>query len=88
MEDLTNNNAFDRYVARFGWTYDNGGQYCQQHWDWYTGWTPGVVLMRQAPDRVCVVRFEKLTPTELWLGTIHTTDEFDKMVSSLDVLKE
>lgn len=88
MLDLTINNAFDQYVAKSGWAYDNGGQYQQQHWDWYVGDIPGVLLLRQAPDRVCVVRFQGLTPTELWSGIIRTSEQFDRMASSIDELKK
>ena len=88
MQDLTSNKDFDEYAAQFGWVYDNGGQYLQQRWDWYVSDTAGIALLRQAPEKVCVVRFEELTPTELWSGIIRTSDEFDRMAGSIDELQK
>ena len=82
-ENLTTNNAFDAYAARFGWAYDNGGGYRNEIWDWYAGKIATIVLMRQAPDRVCIVRYNGLTPTELWAGNVRTTNDFDAMLSSI-----
>jgi len=82
-EDLTTNNAFDAYAARFDWAYDNGGKYRDEHWDWYAGKVTGLVLMRQKPDRVCVVHFDGLKPTELWSGRVRTTKDFDTMLASI-----
>jgi hypothetical protein len=79
--DLTTNAPFDEYAARFGWHYDNGGNYRGEYWEWYMRSSDHIVLLRQAPDRVCVVRFSGLTPFELWSGTIRTSDDFDRMTA-------
>jgi len=78
--DLTSNNAFDDYAAKSGWYYDNGGRYREEYCEWYIRDSPGPVLLRQAHDRVCIVRFDGLAPSELWSGVIRTSDEFDQML--------
>jgi hypothetical protein len=82
--DLTDNNAFDRYAARFGWAYDNGGYYRGEIWERFEGRVRNVVLMRGAQDQVCIVRFVEHIPSEIWSGTVRTTDDFDRMVASID----
>lgn len=81
--DLTSNQAFDEYAARFGWAYDNGQRYGDECWDRYEGHPMGIVLLRHANDRVCVVRFEGPRPVEIWSGALRTSDDFDLMVSSV-----
>jgi hypothetical protein len=80
---LTTNQGFDAYAARHGWAYDNGGTYGGECWDWYARETPGGVLMRQAPDRVALVRFQGTAPTEIWSGRIETTTQFDELMEIL-----
>ena len=81
---LTENSAFDNYAAEYGWSYDNGGLYLGQHWDWYAGPTPGLVLMRQPPARVAVVRYHGLIPSELWSGQVLTNTDFDRVMALLN----
>jgi hypothetical protein len=81
--DLTTNNNFDAYARQFGWLYDNSGNYRDEHWEWYLGNEPGLVLLRQSPDRVTVVRFESHAPTELWAGRVVTERDFDRMIIDL-----
>jgi hypothetical protein len=80
---LTTNSVFDEYAAEYGWSYDNGGSYLGQHWDWYAGQTPGLVLMRQPPARVAVVRYDGLSPSELWSGQVATDMDFDRVMALL-----
>lgn len=80
---ITDNNTFDAFVRERGWAYDNGGRYQDEHWDWYAGSTAGTVLLRQAPNRVAVVRFDDLKPTELWSGHVSTGKEFDEMMNAV-----
>jgi len=63
--------------------YDNGGLYQEQRWDWYAGPKQGIVLLRQAPDRVVVVRFVDLEPTELWSVRVSNSEEFDAMLHDI-----
>jgi hypothetical protein len=81
--DLTDNKAFDDYVAQFGWGYDSGGVYVGQHWEWYAGPVRGLVLMRQPPSRVAIVRYDGLTPSELWSGQVMTDLDFDNVMALL-----
>jgi hypothetical protein len=60
-----------------GGPYDNGGRYQ------YAGPTAGTVLLRQAPNRVAVVRFDGLKSTELWSGHVSTEEEFDEMMNAV-----
>ena len=80
---LTDNEIFDAYAAKFGWVYDNGGRYLGEYWDWYAGPVPGVVLVRQSPARVAIVRYEGLTPVELWSGQVVTDLDFEKAMALL-----
>jgi hypothetical protein len=81
--EITENKAFDGFVRERGWEYDNGGRYLDEYWDWYTGATAGLVLLRQAPDRLALVRFDGLNPTELWSGRVSTSEEFDQMLKAI-----
>jgi hypothetical protein len=77
---LQDNNSFDEYARQRGWAYDNAGRYRSEDWDWYAGPVAGVVLLRRAPDRVALVRFDGLNPTELWSGRVSSPEEFDEMI--------
>ena len=81
--DLTDNKAFDGYASRYGWAYDNGGKYLDQCWDWYSGRIPGVVLMRQPPTKIAIVRYDGLNPTELWSGQVATDQDFDRAMAAI-----
>src|ERR1051326_502171 len=80
---LTHNKAFDDYVIKFGWLYDNGGRYRDEHWDWYAGRVTALVLMRQPPSRVAIVQFSGLTPIELWIGQVMTDVDFDRAMATI-----
>ena len=85
------NQAFDDYAARFGWDYDNGGQYRGLAWDWYASnahrWDRlpdgtiqhAVVIMRRDRSTVCAVHFAGREPEELWSGDILTSADFDHL---------
>jgi hypothetical protein len=91
--ELTNNQAFDDYAAKFGWDYDNGGSYRCLAWDQYAsnahrwGLLPDgtvhhtVVIMRRQRDTVCAVHFVGLEPTEIWSGDIRTSTDFDRLLA-------
>jgi hypothetical protein len=78
--DLTDNDAFDKYACQYGWEYDNGGRYRDEYWEWFVGRSPSIVLLRQPPDRLALVRFDGLTPNELWLGRASTSQQFDQVM--------
>jgi hypothetical protein len=89
--DLTTNQTFDDYAARFGWEYDNGGLYRGLTWDWYAsnahrwGGLPegtvrhALVIMRRECTSVCAVHFGGHEPTEIWSGDIRTSTDFDRL---------
>jgi hypothetical protein len=89
--ELTNNQAFDDYAARFGWHYDNGGRYREFNWDWYASsahrWDRRpdgtvqhfVVIMRRERSTVCAVHFAGGESTEIWSGDIRTSTDFDRL---------
>jgi len=79
--DLTDAKAFDTYAAARGWAYDNHGRYRDEHWDWYAGPVPDIVLLRQPPNRVALVRIAELTLEEIWSGHVSTGDEFDQVMT-------
>jgi hypothetical protein len=81
--DLTTNQAFDDYAARFGWVYDNGGRYRGEYWEYYFRKDSDLHLLRQGPDRIAVVRFGSSPPTEVWSGRIATSDDFDQLMARL-----
>lgn len=78
---LANDEAFDNYARRYGWEYDNGGWYACETWDWYSGPVTGLILARRPPKAVAVVRFDGLTPSEVWSGEIVTTCDFDRVMT-------
>ena len=81
--DLTTNQAFDDYAARFGWVYDNGGLYRGEYWEFYFRKDPNLQLLRQEPDRIAVVRFGGSSPIEIWSGRVATSDAFDQLMERL-----
>jgi hypothetical protein len=83
---ITDNNTFDAFARERGWVYDNGGRYRDEEWHWYAGPVAGIVLLRQPPDQIAVVRFEGLKSTELWSGRVSTTEEFDEMINRVNVI--
>ena len=78
--DLADNQAFDRHLAQRGWLYDNGGRYREEYWEWYAGPVGGVVLLRQSPDRIALVRFTGLAPHEIWLGHVSSFADVDEVL--------
>jgi hypothetical protein len=80
---LSTSQSFDEYAARYGWVYDNGGRYRDELWDWYCGDEPRVVLLRQGPDRVALIRLTGTTPDEIWSGPVADTAEFDRLMDLL-----
>ena len=81
--NLIDHNAFDKYAAERGWSYDNSGSHQGQTWDWYfhEGSDGKLVLLRQSPDRVALVRIEGLALSEVWSGQIATSGQFDEFMS-------
>ena len=90
--DLTNNQAFDVYAAKFGWDYDNSGSYRGLGWDQYAsiahswGLQPDgtvhhrVVIMRRERTTVCAVHFSGREPKEIWSGDIRTSADLDRLL--------
>jgi hypothetical protein len=94
--ELNTNQAFDEYAARFGWEYDNGGQYGDLAWDWYASnahrWgrrgdgtvRHTVVIMRRNRASVCAVHFAGGESREIWSGEIGTSADFDRLCAIID----
>jgi len=90
--ELTDNQAFDDYAARFGWVYDNGGRYRGLDWDMYAsnahrwGMLPDgtvhntVMVMRRGRTTVAAVHFAGREPTEIWSGDVRTSGDFDRLM--------
>lgn len=91
--ELTDNQAFDDYAARFGWEYDNGGRYRGLDWDRYASnahrWDrlpdgtvrQTVEIMRRQRTSACAVHFAGREPTEIWSGDIRTSTDFDRLLA-------
>jgi hypothetical protein len=91
--NLTTNQAFDDYAARFGWDYDNGARYRDLLWDQYASsahrWEPlpdgrvnqVVVILRRGRTTVCAVHFVGRTSTEICSGAIQTSTGFDRLLT-------
>jgi hypothetical protein len=93
--ELTDNQAFDDYAAKFGWDYDNSGWYRGLAWDRYAsnphrwGRMPDgtvhhtVEIMRRGRTTVAAVHFAGREPTEIWSGDIRTSVEFDRLLAAI-----
>jgi hypothetical protein len=89
MSELLNEQEFERYAAKWGWQYDNGGSYEGEHWTWYYSSRyhfPAyhIVLMRQPSGRVAAAVFAGLAATAIWSGVISAASEFDALMARVD----
>ena len=87
--DISNANDFDQCANAFGWVYDNGWPFEDEHWECFAGPDRfrGYMLLRQPSARAVLIRVGPGSQEAVWRGELRTTHAFDAMLRRLEALR-
>ncbi len=77
--------TFEKHASKWGWSYDNHGDYRGETWTWYASLRyRDIVLLRQPSGRIAAVTFRGSNRAEIWCGMVPDEQELAAVMHAID----